>query len=392
MKKNVIVLALAQVLSMSGTAMLVFLGGLIGADLAPSPTWATLPVSLLVVGVAAFTLPAAFLMRRFGRKRGFILSAVIASLASLLGAYAVAQSSFFLFCLAAFLAGANSAFTQQYRFAAVESVEASLAPRAVSLVMVGGILAGFIGPEIARRAGDVLPLAPYVSAFVALAVINLALGLWLTLMDDVRVAAGGATEPERPLAEIVAQPAYRGAVLSGVVAYGVMSFIMTATPLYLHNHAGYNLDQTAWVIQSHIMAMFLPSLFTGFLIERLGVLRVMVAGVAAMFACVLLSMVSRDLAHFWGALVLLGVGWNFLFVGGTLLLTNSYRPSERFKAQALNDFTIFVVQALGSLLAGTVLFHTNWQTLNLVNLPLLLLTLWVIFLLSRRLTPVAQKA
>jgi MFS family permease len=382
--RNIPILGLSQVLCVSGVALLSLLGGLIGADLSPSPAWVTLPVSLVTVGVASSTIPAALLMGKIGRRAGFVASASLACLASLLAAYAVYQRSFVLFCIASFLIGINGAFAQQYRFAAAESVEAEHSARAVSLVLVGGIVAGFLGPELAKWTKDWLPAGLYTGSFVSVAALYATATIFLSFLRDARPAATGTTSAGRPLQEIVIQPTYLLALLAGAVAYGVMTFTMTSTPIYMRNMQGFSLDETAWVIQSHIMAMYLPSLFTGFLLERLGIVRIMLAGCLALFTSVGLALVSHDLLHFWGTLVLLGIGWNFLFVGGTVLLTRSYRPEERFKAQAANDFSIFFMQAFTSLSAGTVLFYANWETLNLINLPFILLTLAVLIVFRRQ--------
>lgn len=390
--RNVPILSISQALGMSGPPIIVLLGGIIASDLAPSPSWATLPISIMVTGVALSTIPAALLMKRIGRRRGFMAAAIVAGLAALLAAYAIARGSFVLFCAATLLIGANGAFVQQYRFAAAESVEARHAGRAVSFVLLGGILAGFLGPEVAKRTTDWLGAGKYAGSFVSLALLYATVAVLLSFLKDVIRQESQAAREERPLREIVVQPIYLVAVLAGAVAYGVMSFIMTATPVHLHMAQGYSLAQTAWVIQSHIIAMYLPSLFTAIVLERLGVLRVMVVGVVCMLACVTLAVISGQLIHFWGALVLLGVGWNFLFVGSTVLLTRSYRPSERFKTQATNDFAIFGIQAFTSLSAGTVLFHANWEILNLINLPFLLLTLVAVLLVRRQIRFVPSQA
>lgn len=376
--RNVGILGVGQALGSAGISMMVLLGGIIGADIAPTPTLATLPISIQVLGVAVSTVPASFLMRRFGRRRGFVGASLMAVLAALLAAYAVTVGSFPLFCAATFFTGMNGAFVQQYRFAASESVEPQAAGRAVSLVLVGGIFAGILGPELAKRTKDLLGIGLYTGSFVSLAVLYLLAAVLLLFLKDVRPRELSAEGPERPLRQIVAQPIYLVALLSGAVGYGVMSFTMTATPIQLNRISGFSLDQTALVIQSHVVAMFLPSLVTGFVVERLGVLRVMFAGVLLLGLCVLLGIVSHHLLHYWGALVLLGVGWNFLYVGATVLLTRSYRPSERFKAQAANEFTIFGIQALASLSAGTVIFSVGWVALNLITLPFLAVTLGVL--------------
>jgi len=381
--RNLSVLALSSMLATSGVAIVVLTAGIIGADLAPSLEWATLPASLMIVGLALMTIPAAMIMKRIGRRKGFMISAVVAGLSALLAAYAIALGSFAIFCLAVMLIGTNSAFAQQYRFAAAESVEPRFAGRAVSFLLLSGVVAGFLGPEIARRTANLLPVA-YSGSFVALALLYALVLVVLLFMREVRPvesqAGAGSGQEERPLRQIISQPNYFAAVLAGTVAYGVMSFIMTATPVHMHNQAGFTLGATALVIESHIIAMFLPSLFTGFLLERFGGLRVMLVGIAAMLGTVLLGLVSSELLEYWAALVLLGVGWNFLFVGATVKLTGTYRPAERFKAQGFNDFSIFSVQALLSLSAGVVLFRTSWGMLNMMMLPLLALVLTAVVL------------
>jgi MFS family permease len=390
--RNVVILSISQAVGMAGITMVILLGGILGADLAPRPAWETLPIALMVVGVALFAIPAALLMRRIGRRRGFLLGAAVAGLASLLAAYAVARGSFPLLCASTLFLGVNTAFVQQYRFAATENAEPRLAGRAVSFVLLGGILAGYFGPLLAQRTRDWLPMGAYTGSFASLAILYAGVVVLMLFFRDgalqpVEVAGG-----ERPLGEIARQPLYRTAVLAGAVAYGVMTFVMTATPIHLHKLHGYTLQQTSLVIQSHIVAMYLPSLFTGLLLERLGVLRVMVAGLASMVAAALLGALSHDLPLYWAALVLLGLGWNLLFVGATVLLTRSYLPAERFKAQAANDFAIFGVQATAALLAGTVLFYTNWQILNLAVMPILALTLAAVVLLRRQMAPAPAAA
>ncbi len=359
---------------MCGPPMVVLLGGILGAELAPSEALATLPVSMLIVGVALATIPAALLMQRAGRKRGFQVGALASIGAALLAAFAIQQSSFALLCLASLLIGGTGAFVQQYRFAAAESVPPEHAGRAVSFVLIGGIFAGFLGPQIAKWTADWLPATTFTGSFLALAVLYGVVLVLVSLYQDNPITQAEANSPARPLREIIRQPVFQLAVLAGAVAYGVMSFIMTATPLHLHTHSGFSLDATALVIQSHLIAMYLPSLFSGRLIERVGLLPVMVMGLVCLLGCVGVGIVSRDLLQYWLALVLLGLGWNFLFVGGTVLLTRTYFPAERFKSQAVNDFTIFGVQAFTSLSAGTVLFLSSWDFLILINLPVLLIS------------------
>ena len=370
---NVVLLGCAMALGLAGAPVIVLLGGIIGAEFAPSPALATLPVAVMVTGVAFFTAPASLFMKRVGRRAGFTSASVVAAMASAVGVHAVRSSSFTLFCLTAFFIGANLAFVQQYRFAAAESVPTGQVGRAVSLVLLGGIAAAFLGPELARQTRSLLPYGLYSGSFAALCLLyllNAALLLFLRVpRGQGEVREGG----ERPLGEIARQPLYLAAVMAGLVAFGVMSFIMTATPVSMHLIDRFSVDQTAWVIQSHVMAMYIPSLFTGALIGRYGLARVMLAGVLLMAACSLVAIVDRHFVHYWAGLVLLGVGWNFLFVGGTTLLTRTYRPAERFKAQGVNDLAVFGFQALASLSEGTVIFRAGWEALNGLGFPLLAL-------------------
>lgn len=386
--RNVFLLALGQALGMAGPGTVVLLGGIVGEQLAPDPSLATLPASLGILSTALVSIPAVLYMRRVGRKVGFITGAAIAGAGALLAAFAIAQESFVLFCIATVLIGQNAAFILQYRFAAAESVDAQFAGRAISLVLVGGILAGYLGPEVAQRTQSMLPTL-YTGSFVALAVLYGTAMLVFALMQRISPPADLGAVAGRPLAQIVRQPAFFVALLAGVTSYGLMNFVMTSTPLHMHG-TGFSLGDTAWVIQSHIVAMYLPSLVTGFLVERLGTLRIMLAGTLLMLACNIVAVLGPDLANYWGALVLLGLGWNLMFVGGTVLLTTTYRSEERFKAQATNDFTIFAVQAVSSFSAGAVLSSAGWFNINAFALSILLLA-GTIFLLQRNKIAAASK-
>jgi MFS family permease len=382
--KNLILLFLSQVLGGSGAPIMVLVGGLVGAELAPSPTLATLPVSIMVVGVAISTLPAAWLLRQVGRRRGYMLGSGLGLAAALLAAFAIGQQNFVLFCLASLLIGSNGAFLQQYRFAAVESVPAARSGQAVSFVLLGGMVSGYLGPEIARRSQNWLDGEAFRSGFIILAGLYVCVIVLLNFLQDTYRVDQVEDDTERPMLEIMSQPTLIIAIFAGAIAYGVMSLIMTATPVEMHTMHGFSLADTAWVIQSHIIAMYLPSFFTGLLFTRFGERQVMLIGVFCLLACVILGLVSDVLFEFWGALVLLGVGWNFLFVGGTVLLTRCYRPAERFKVQAVNDFTVFGIQAITSLSAGVLLFQASWDALLLANLPVLLLMLILLAVMIRR--------
>ncbi len=384
MNRNVILLSGSMALGMSSAPVIVLLGGIVGVALAPTPALSTLPVAMLVVGVALFTVPAALIMRITGRRPGFMAASLVASLACIMGIYAIHAQSFFLFCTVAFFVGGNLAFVQQYRFAAAESVEPDMVSKAVSTVLLGGIAAAFLGVELAKLSREMLPFGLYSGSFASLAVLNLANCCLLYFLTAPQIREEIYTGSERPLREVIRQPVYLTAVMAALVAYGVMSFIMTATPVSMYVIDDFSIEATGWVIQSHVMAMFIPSLFTGFLISRYGLTKVMLGGIALMTFCVALALVDRHFIHYWTGLMLLGVGWNFLFIGGTTLLTRCYSPAERFKAQAVNDFAVFGFQALASLSAGTVIFMAGWEVLNGLNLPLLMIMFGVIWRLRNQ--------
>lgn len=390
--RNVFILTITQALASTAGPLVTLVGGIVGAELAPNPAWATLPITIMILGVAVCTIPAAMLMKRVGRKRGFIIAMCLASVATLGTTYALHLSSFPLFCLGMVFIGATNSFVGQFRFAAAESVEPRFASRAVSMIMFGGIIAGFLGPEIGKRTRDLLPLGAYTGAFFTLALLYLVVAGLLALLHPIVPKAQAAEGEERPLSRIILQPTYLVAVLAGMVAYGVMSFIMTATPISMHVHDGFTLDATTTVIQSHVIAMFVPSLFAGLLIERLGAPRVMLVGVLALSICVAIATLNHQWLNYWSALVLLGVGWNFLYMGGTILLTRTYRVRERFKAQAFNDFSVFGVQALASLTAGAAIHAMRWDRLVLLPIPILGLMALAVLLVARRRAPVAQSS
>lgn len=352
---------------------MVTLGGIIGAGLSGNPAWSTLPVSIVVVSLAATTVPATLLMRAIGRRRGFAIASLSAAAAMLLAAYALASLSFLLFVVSAALFGVNMAFSQQYRYAAAESVAPKFAGRAISLVLVGAIGGAVVGPELVRWGTHSVEGVQYAGTLYAVAALYaLQAVLFLLLQPFRKEHDPGMDIGGRALSVIVRQPIFIVAVLGGTAAYGTMTLIMTATPLSMHINNGYSLDETASVIRSHVLAMYVPSLFSGFLMERIGIGRLMALGAVGLSAACLVGLQGQSVMHYWFALVLLGVGWNFLYVGGTTMLTLTYSISERFKAQAVNEFSVFGTSAVASLLAGTVLHFYGWYALVLLPIPLLL--------------------
>ncbi|MDX1516058.1 MAG: MFS transporter [Woeseiaceae bacterium] len=371
--RNLIILILCQLISATGSFVMVTLGGIIGTSLAPNPAWATLPVSMMVIAVAATTVPATLLMRRIGRGKGFALASLSSIVALLVAIQALETWSFVLFIVAAMLFGINLAFTQQYRYAAAESVTVRYVPRAISFVLVGSIGGAFLGEFLIVRADAWRGGAPYSGVLTAVAVLYAVQFLLFLWLRSVTASQTDAIKPApRPLRAIVRQPVYLVAVFGGTAGYGLMTLIMTATPISMHVHDGFEIEQMAAVIRAHVLGMYVPSLVSGFLIERFGVTRLMFIGALLLLVTSIVGLQGQTLLHYWWALVMLGVGWNFLYVGGTTMLTYTYSLEERFRAQAVNEFLVFGISATASLLAGTVLHYFGWFRLMLIPLPVLI--------------------
>ena len=372
MHRQVFLLASAQALFQTASVLVMTIGGLAGAQLAPSAGWATAPIASMFLGTAVTTVPASVWMSRVGRRVGFMTGAGLGVFGGILAAAGLFAGSLFLLCLGTLLVGAYQAFAQFYRFAASEVASDAFQSRAISLVLAGGVLAALAGPALGRIGGDLIQPA-YTGSFLILALVSLfAAGILL----GVRVPRPAGTAKDGPgarkLAEVVRQPAYLVALFGAATGYGVMILAMTATPLAMAQHH-HELGATASVIQLHVLGMFLPSFFTGTLIARLGVLPVMFGGILLLTGHVGFSLSGTGFYSFTAALILLGVGWNFLYIGGTNLLTRTYGAAEKGKAQAVNDLTIFIIGLGASLSAGVLQNAVGWQNLNLMLLPWLAL-------------------
>ena len=364
--RDVALLACCQALLLVNNASLIAMNGLVGYALADNKAFATLGVTTYVLGSAAAAMPASLWMEKVGRRRGFMTGAVIGAAGSAICAWGVASASFALYCLGTAIIGIYTAFGFQYRFAATEVATPEFKAKAISLVLAGGIAGGFLGPEATRWAKDVLP-TPFLGSFLVLSVIALCA---LAVQAQVRVpkpppsAHGGG----RPLSAIARQPTFVVAVLSAALGYGTMNLLMTATPLAM-SFCSLPYSAAAFVIEWHVVGMYAPGFVTGTLIKRFGVLRVIVAGTALMAGCVAVALSGNRIGHFWTALVLLGVGWNFMYTGGTTLLTEAYTPAEKAKAQGLNDFTVFAVMGVSSFASGALVNTAGWETMNAGALP-----------------------
>lgn len=361
----------AYALMMAGTSLMVLIAGIIGTRFAPSPGLATLPVALTVVGLATSTLPTGSLLNRFGRRKVFVSYGVLAVAAAFLAALSLLHQNFAGFCMAAILMGWSGAAGHQYRFAAMESVPAELAPQATSVLLFGGILAAAVGPEIAVR-GQFLLATEFAGSYVLLAGIY-SLGIVLiSFYKETPLKSDRQRLKGRPLREIMRSPVVILAVAASAVGYGVMSFVMTAGPVSMHEHAGHDMQATKWVLQSHIAAMYLPSLIYPWLYSKMGYKGMMWAGVAALMMCLLIGLINTEFIHYWLTMVILGIGWNFLFLSGTNLLRFGYRDEERFKVQSFNDFLVFSIQGIASLSSGWFLYQWGWQGVLYASLPLAL--------------------
>ena len=371
-KKNVALLSACQGLLLTNNSVLVTVNALAGYALAPNKALATLPVTAYFVGSALTTLPVPLLMKKIGRRGGFTVGGICGILGSMLCAWGIFSASFWLLCSGTLVLGVYFAAGQYYRFAAADAVPLDFKSKAISLVLAGGIVGGFIGPETSKLTKDLVAGHVYGGAYLSLTGFAL---LAITLLHWIDIPLLSAEERKtvgRPFAAIARQPAFLVAVLSGMVGYGVMNLLMTATPLAMVA-CRHPFSDAAFVIQWHIVAMFAPSFVTGTLIQRFGLMTVMIAGVVLNISCVAVALAGVDVMNFWLAMVLLGMGWNFMYVGATALLTECHAPTERATVQGVNDAAIFLTMVVSSMSSGALFTYQGWQTMNIVAVPFLLL-------------------
>ena len=361
-------LAACQALLFTNNSTLIAINGLAGLSLAPYAGLATLPVTCWVLGGAIATMPASFHMKRVGRQRGLTMGTLWGVVGALIAAGAITLQSFWLLCFGALVWGAYNAYGQYYRFAAADIAPPDFRATAISLVLAGGLVGGILGPTVSRYTIDLLQ-PKFTGAYLALIVFAVATMVMLRFIRIPTPTAEERAKAGRPLREIARQPKFLVAVGSSAVGYGVMNFLMTSTPIAMQV-CGHPYGDAAFVISSHVVAMFAPSFITGRLIRAFGVLKVMLAGAALNLVCIGVALGGIAVANFWWSMVLLGVGWNFLYIGGTTLLTETYRPEERAKAQGANDQTIFIMMAVSSFTSGMTVTTAGWERVNLMALPL----------------------
>ena len=371
-------LALAQALLTTGNILLVAVSALIGKQLASHPALVTAPVASQFLGLILATLPAAFLMQKLGRKKVFVIGNVFGIIGALVAIQALLSASLLLFTLGIFLTGIAIGIAQQYRFAALDECRAESHAKAISVVMSGGVLAAFIGPNLAIWSQNWFSQNVYVGAFVGLAVLYvLALLLIVCLPLKQQTKSNQAAQNVRSYGELFQQPLFVAAITSGAIGYGVMVFLMTATPLAMHHH-DYAFPDIAVVIQWHVLGMFVPSFFTGHLIKKHGLKPIILLGCALLIISALINLFGQSYVHFFTSLVLLGIGWNFTFIGATQLVSLTYRPQEKGKVQGMNDFLVFTTAAIASLFAGQTVETIGWIWVNLISLPLIVVAMLLI--------------
>jgi len=380
MNRNLSLLISSQVFGFTAANVTVFLSGIIGSQLSTIKSLATFPPSIYVVGIAISTIFAAKVMSIIGRRLGFVLASIGSSLACLLAAYSIFVNSFIIFSFSCFLLGTGMAFIHQYRFAAAETVEKDKAPKAVSMLLLAGIVSAFIGITLANKTKDLISDHIYVGSYIALACLTIMPAIFLSFYKNSKITNknNSTYSNVRTYKEFVSDPKFLQAMVAATFGYVVMAFLMTATPISMHYVHKLSVDKVGLVIQFHVLGMFLPSLFTGNLIKRFGFSNIMYMGVFFYALTISLSLFEPTFINYFASLIFLGIGWNFLYISGTSLLVTTYNEQEKFKAQGFNDLIVFSATAIGSLSAGILISLLSWKIVNFMCIPFLIIILFVI--------------
>ena len=380
MNRNLSLLISSQVFGFTAANVTVFLSGIIGSQLSTIKSLATFPPSIYVVGIAISTIFAAKVMSIIGRRLGFVLASIGSSLACLLAAYSIFINSFIIFSFSCFLLGTGMAFIHQYRFAAAETVEKDKAPKAVSMLLLAGIVSAFIGITLANKTKDLIGDHVYVGSYIALACLTIMPAIFLSFYKNSKITNNNNSTNTnvRTYKEFISDPKFLQAMVAATFGYVVMAFLMTATPISMHYVHKLSVDKVGLVIQFHVLGMFLPSLFTGNLIKRFGFSNIMYMGVFFYALTISLSLFEPTFINYFASLIFLGIGWNFLYISGTSLLVTTYNEQEKFKAQGFNDLIVFSATAIGSLSAGILISLLSWKIVNFMCIPFLIIILFVI--------------
>ncbi len=380
---SILLLSICFSLSASTSSLSVSASSIVGFQIAENKALATFPLTFHLLGTMLAGIPASILMKFIGRRYGFLIGTGIGTFGAASASLAIIYSSFPFFCLSIFCLGILNGFAQLYRFTAVEVSSIELRTKAVSYVMLGGIAAGFIGPAIAAEGKDYIENAQFAGSYLSIILLYFFIVIILMRIRLPQPSVEEQTGDTRPLKVIFMQPKFIVSVLSAMIGYGVMAMIMTATPLAMTKGSGYPFSDAAFIIQWHALGMFAPSFITGSLIKRFGAVQIIFTGILLNFICIAINISGTELINYWSALVLLGVGWNFMFVAGTTMVTETYQPAEKAIVQGVNDFLVFGTAALCSLLSGVLQTSFGWETVNLSAIPLLMIVLvslfWFIF-------------
>ena len=362
MNKNLLILTLSQIFSFTAAPVTVFLSGIIGSQISPLKSLSTLPMSISVVGIAIGAIFATKVMSLIGRKAGFILASIGNFLVSILAAYSIMDQNFILFCFANFFLGVGMAFTHQYRFAAAESVEKNKVPKAISIILLGGIVSAFLGPGIANYAKDIVSEHLYVGSYLSLAILTIVPTIFFLFYENISKLESNIKYSGRSVLELISQPRFLQAIVAAAFGYAVMTFLMTATPLSMHVMEKMSLSKTSIVIQFHVVSMFLPSLATGYLVKKFGHSNIMYVGVLLYCITIIVSFFDQTFLNYMFALIFLGLGWNFLFISGTSLLVLTYKEEEKFKAQGPKRLYCIFYPCYGQLISWN--FNCTYQLEN----------------------------
>ena len=382
-KLNLLLLACCQGLMLSCTSLTMATSALVGVTLSPYPALATLPLGLLYCSIMLTMIPASILMKKYGRRVGFAVGGSVGFIGGTLAATGIFQGNFVLFCVGSAIFGISSGFGQYYRFAAVEVVDQSYRSRAISWVLAGGLAAAFIGPNVASWTREMIPGAVFSASYAMVAVFCAGVAVIQIFIRIPRPSSEESSGHKRPLGFVLTRPTFLVAVLCSMIAYGTMNLLMTATPLAMdHRHMPFS--NTAMVIQWHLVGMFAPSFFTGHLMDRFGILKIMFAGALILISCALVAVWGQLYSHFIIGLILLGIGWNFLYVGGTALLTDVYQPAEKGAIQGVNEFMVFSATALTAFSSGYLHHTLGWEALNIYTIPVVCFSALIIMTLGWR--------
>ncbi len=381
--RNVLVLSACQATLQTSGVTLILVTGLAGFALASDKSLATVPLTAYVLGSAMATVPASLLMNSIGRRAGFQVGTSTGIVGAAVCALAMYLASFWLLCGGMMLMGIYTAFGKYYRFAAADAAAMDFKAKAISLTLAGGLVGGIVGPEMGKYTTGVFDQQPYIGAYLSLIFVCLIATLLLTRLDIPQLSAEERKDSGRPLRTIMAQPVFIVAALASMLSYGIMNLFMTSTPLAMHAH-DHPFHDSAFVLQWHMIGMYGPSFFTGSLIQRFGVLNVILAGCGLLLVCMVAALAGTTLINFWLAMFLLGVGWNFMYVGGSALLIEAHTPAERAKTQAANDFMVFGTMAISSMASGVLLHASGWSAVNYGSIPFLLLAAGATVWLMRR--------